>query len=106
MSEMANKAEKGKRKRRAIESDQESEDLGQVPNPELYIAPTLEVYKNSNGRKEKDPEQEMTRTQQNIVIKEDVNSSIDPEESSAFTKEREDIIREKTKPKNSRYREL
>ena len=62
LNEVANKAEKAKRKRKAIESDQESEDLCQVPNPELYIAPIPEVYKNSNGREEKDPKQKDGKT--------------------------------------------
>ena len=91
---MANKAEMAKQKTSPVESDQASEDKGQVPNPELYIALNPEVYKNSNWREEKDPEQKKTGTQQSIVIKEDVNSNIDPcwEESSSLTKEREDNV--------------
>ena len=79
MSEMPNKTEKAKLKRKLIESDSEPEDIGQPSNPELYIAP-IPARKQTN---EESPEE--------IEVKEDVDCSDNPEEQNAAIEEKEEI---------------
>ena len=77
MSEMTNKAEKAKLKRKIFESESEPGDVGQPPNPELYIAPIPA----RNEINEESPEQ--------IQIKEDVKSSENLEQNTAIQKKEE-----------------
>ena len=78
MSEMPNKTEKAKLKRKLIESDSESEDIGQPSNPELYIAP-IPARKQTN---EERPQQ--------IEIKEDVDCSENLEDQNTAIEEKEE----------------
>ena len=78
MSEMPNKTEKAQLKRKLIESDSESEDIGQPPNPELYIAPIP-------ARKQTDEE-----SPKQIEIKEDVDCSENLEDQNTAIEEKEE----------------
>ena len=73
-------------KRKLIESDSESEDIGQPSNPELYIAP-IPARKQTNGE-----------SPQQIEIKEDVDCSENLEDQNT-------AIEEKEETQKSQYRE-
>ena len=78
MSEITNKAEKAKLKRKIFKSESEPEDVGQPPNPKLYITPIPA----RNEINEESPEQ--------IQIKEDVNCSENLEEQNTAIQEKEE----------------